>query len=81
MPHATDAAPEPQMPAVPAELQQALDARPEAAARWEKLRPSHRREYVNWIAGARQQATRVRRAEKAIVMLVATAEVKGSLSS
>lgn len=68
MPQETDTAQE-ALP-MPAELQQALDAHPEARARWEKLPPSHRGEYLEWINGATQAATRVRRAKKAIEMLM-----------
>jgi uncharacterized protein YdeI (YjbR/CyaY-like superfamily) len=33
------------------------------------MSPSHRREYCEWIAGAKQEATRERRIDKAIELL------------
>lgn len=54
---------------VPAELAAAL-ARDRAASRaYDGLSFSHRREYTQWVAGAKRDATRVARAEKAVVML------------
>jgi len=46
---------------VPADLTAALANNRKAAAAWEKLSPSHRREYVEWLAEAKQPATRDRR--------------------
>jgi antitoxin component of MazEF toxin-antitoxin module len=37
-----------------------------AAATWEKLAPSHRREYVGYIREARKEETRVRRVRRTI---------------
>jgi hypothetical protein len=48
-------------PEVPDALLAALRARPEAMQRWSALPPSHRREYAEWVAGARTEATRARR--------------------
>ena len=49
--------------AVPADLAAALAGRGRARARatWEKLAPSHRREYLEWITGAKTAPTRARR--------------------
>jgi len=48
---------------VPEDLQKALRARKHAAARktFEAFPPSHRREYVEWIAEAKTEATRAKR--------------------
>ncbi|MEV4054486.1 YdeI/OmpD-associated family protein [Amycolatopsis sp. NPDC049688] len=39
------------------------------AARFEALPPSHRREYVQWVAEAKRPETRVSRVEKTIARL------------
>jgi uncharacterized protein YdeI (YjbR/CyaY-like superfamily) len=54
---------------VPAALQVALDAHPEARAHFDAFAPSHRREYAEWIAEAKTDATRARRVEQAIEWL------------
>src|SRR3954465_8043383 len=54
---------------VPPALQQRLEADEAARAAFEKLSFTHRREYANWIAGAKKDETRERRAGKAIEML------------
>jgi hypothetical protein len=54
---------------VPAELQAALSEDAEAAATYEGLAFTHRREYAEWIAGAKRPETRKRRVSKAIEML------------
>ena len=46
---------------VPADLAAALKKSRKAAASWDELSPSHRREYVEWITEAKQPATRERR--------------------
>jgi uncharacterized protein YdeI (YjbR/CyaY-like superfamily) len=52
--------------AVPAELQQALGANPAARAAFEALPPSHRREHSEFVAGAKREETRQRRAAQTI---------------
>ncbi len=47
--------------ATPYDLQLALDAAPAAAAGFAALTPGARREYVEWVTGARQPATRAKR--------------------
>jgi hypothetical protein len=47
--------------AIPQELQQALDAHPEAKAAFERLAPSHRREHARSVADAKRPATREKR--------------------
>ena len=55
--------------ALPEELVRALAGDAEAAAAFEKLPPSHQREYSTWIAEAKREETRARRVEKALAML------------
>ena len=54
---------------LPTALADALTRDPAAAAAFEKLPPSHRREYVDWIAEAKREETRARRVEQALAML------------
>jgi uncharacterized protein YdeI (YjbR/CyaY-like superfamily) len=54
---------------VPPALQQALDADATAKAIYEQLSFTHRREYARWIAEAKKDETRERRASKAVAML------------
>ena len=58
-------APKPELP-VPAELTTALRKNARARATFEAFSPSHRREYVEWIAEARGEETRSRRVASAI---------------
>lgn len=51
------------------EFAKALAANPQARRFFESLPPSARREYCEWIATAKQDATRLRRIEEAMVML------------
>lgn len=54
---------------VPAELGEALDGAPEVAERYAAMSYTHRREYAQWVAEAKKQETRDRRAAKAIEMI------------
>jgi hypothetical protein len=54
---------------VPEALATALAADPVAAAAWEKLAYSHRKEHARAITEAKADDTRARRVEKAIAML------------
>jgi hypothetical protein len=54
---------------VPAELQAAWADQPDVAAAFERLSYTHQREYAEWVGSAKQQATRDRRAVKAVEML------------
>ena len=54
---------------VPPALQARLDSDPVAHAAFATLSFTHRREYATWIAAAKKQETRERRAGKAIEML------------
>ena len=54
---------------VPGALEAALDRDPDARAAFDRLPPSHQREYIQWIDEAKGDETRERRAEKALTML------------
>ncbi|MEI2785296.1 MAG: YdeI/OmpD-associated family protein [Candidatus Nanopelagicales bacterium] len=54
---------------VPVELRQALAAVPQAQAAYEALSYTHRREWAQYVATAKQAQTRVRRAAKAVAQL------------
>ena len=51
---------------VPADLKAALNGSPKARRTFEGFPPSKRRDYVEWITGAKAEATRLRRLETAI---------------
>ena len=57
------------MVVVPPELSDALADAPNAAARYEALSYTHRREYAEWVSGGKKEETRIRRAGKAVEML------------
>ena len=61
-------------PQVPEALAAALEKHTEAAARFEAMSPSCRREYCDWIAEAKREDTRTRRVGQAVGMI---AEGKG----
>lgn len=54
---------------IPPELAAALRANKKAAAAFEKLAPSHRREYAAWIADAKRAETKATRVEKAVALI------------
>jgi hypothetical protein len=54
---------------VPAALDAALAADPQAKAAFEGMAFTHRREYARWIAEAKREETRDRRVQQAIDML------------
>lgn len=54
---------------IPPELAAALKQHKKAAAAFEQLAPSHRREYATWIAEAKRAETRATRAEKAVALI------------
>ncbi|WP_066527926.1 YdeI/OmpD-associated family protein [Erythrobacter sp. CCH5-A1] len=58
-------APKPELPVPPA-FAAALDAAPAARARFDAFAPSHRREYVEWIADAKRDDTRAKRIAQAV---------------
>jgi uncharacterized protein YdeI (YjbR/CyaY-like superfamily) len=55
---------------VPKELKEALAQEPVAAELFKALSASHRREYAEHVAEAKQEATRIRRAEKCVRMIL-----------
>ena len=61
---------------VPPELKKALSTNKAAAAAFEALSYSHRKEYAEWIISAKRQETRVSRAEKSIAMVIAKQHVR-----
>src|SRR5690242_7943517 len=54
---------------VPDELQEALARDPDAAAAFERLAHTHRREYAQWVAEAKKPETRARRVEQTLERL------------
>jgi hypothetical protein len=57
-------------PKVPADLRKALaSASTKAKAMWSDITPMARRDFIHWIASAKQAKTRARRVEKACDML------------
>ncbi len=50
----------------PPALAAALAAHPDAAAAFERLSYTHRREYAEWVAGAKRDDTRERRVDQAV---------------
>jgi len=56
---------------IPEELQAVLDARPDVAEAWEKLTRGRRRSHGLHVAGAKQSATRERRAGKCAEKILA----------
>lgn len=64
-------APKPARPAlrVPPALADALRKSAKLRAHWKAFPPSHRREYIEWLVGAKQEATRERRLARAIAQI------------
>ena len=58
-------------PAVPDDLARALKANKKARATFDGFSPSHQREYVEWIAEAKQEETRARRLATTLEWLAA----------
>ena len=57
------------LPGIPAELAAAFKKSKKAMVVFEKLSPSHRKEYIEWIGEAKKQETRERRVATAIEWL------------
>jgi Bacteriocin-protection, YdeI or OmpD-Associated/Domain of unknown function (DUF1905) len=55
---------------VPPELARAFRNNKEAKAFWDKLAYTHRKEFAQWINGAKREETRERRAVKAVTMIL-----------
>jgi uncharacterized protein YdeI (YjbR/CyaY-like superfamily) len=58
---------------IPSELAQALKENAALAVIFEAMSPSHRREYAEYVAEAKQEATRLRRVEKIVPMILSKA--------
>lgn len=56
-------------PKLPADLAAALKKNPKARATYDTFPPSHKREYVEWITEAKQEATRQRRLATAVAWM------------
>ncbi len=56
---------------VPADLQAALRKRKRAHAGFEKLTPGKQREYAEYVASAKQHATKLKRVDKILPMIEA----------
>lgn len=54
----------------PSELQQLLDKEDKARIFFESLAPSYKKGYCDWVDSAKQEATRLSRADKALKMLL-----------
>ena len=54
---------------IPEDLAAALKASPKAAATFEEFPPGQRRDYVEWITGAKREETRKKRRDTTIVQL------------
>ena len=61
---------EPELP-LPHDLRQALSTAPAAQAQWNTLTPAARRDFIQWLATAKQAETRRRRIHTACDMLAA----------
>lgn len=59
----------PRVVELPEDVAALVAANPDAAATWERLAPSQRREYVTWIEEAKRPETRQRRVEQTIAKL------------
>ena len=63
---------------IPPAMKQALAAKPEARTVFDQLSFSHKKEYAQWIAGAKQAETVQRRLKQLIPMLLAKKNAKQS---
>ncbi len=56
--------------ALPAELNDLLSAHPVAGHLFDQLSSSCQREYIEWVAGAKKEETRKKRARETIAMIL-----------
>jgi hypothetical protein len=61
---------EPRQVDLPSDLQQALQARPQAQVIFDRLSYTHQKEYVRWISEAKRPETRQKRLQKTLEMLI-----------
>ena len=59
----------PKVPDTPSWFEEALNKNPAARSHFNKLAPSHKRNYIGWIMDAKQVETKLRRLGEAINML------------
>ena len=62
---------------VPRFVKQALKARPKAWESFERLAPSHRKQYIRWIMDAKKEETRERRLREVVAILDQGLEIPG----
>ena len=55
----------------PPDLKKAMKTNQAAQAAWDRYSYTHRKEFVQWITGAKKPETRARRLEKSVSMLAA----------
>ncbi|MDA4121505.1 MAG: YdeI/OmpD-associated family protein, partial [Thaumarchaeota archaeon] len=53
----------------PKDFRSALASKPSARTTFEKMAPSHKKAYINWIDEAKGEVTRSRRIAKALAMI------------
>jgi hypothetical protein len=61
---------------LPAELKAALKSDRPTSLIYKSLSPSHQKEFAEWIGSAKQEATRLARAEKSLVLIRRRARVR-----
>jgi hypothetical protein len=61
---------------IPIELKAVLSKNDDAAAAFEALSYSHRKEFAEWVSSAKREETRTGRAEKSIAMVIAKRHVR-----
>ncbi|HEY4975614.1 MAG TPA: YdeI/OmpD-associated family protein, partial [Steroidobacteraceae bacterium] len=61
---------------IPPELKRALSTNKAAAAAFQALSYSHRKEFAEWIASAKREETRASRAVKSLAMVIAKKHVR-----
>ena len=59
----------PRVVTLPDDVAALVDANPKAAATWQGLSPTHRREYARWIEDAKRPETRQRRVDETVARL------------
>jgi len=62
--------------AIPVELKQVLAGNRVAAAGFDALSYSHRKEFADWVTAAKKEPTRLARADKAIAMVLTRKQVR-----
>ena len=63
---------EPRVVTVPEDFQSALEDNPEAQENFDRFSYTHKKEYVEWIEGAKKAETRANRIQKAIERIAAS---------